>query len=273
MAASELSPNVAAGLQLFARYAYPPNRRGYCGPADHAELFGYASTGLADPGLAQLARGFLGPWPYLTLIAGAAGVADPFDHRVVEAYWIGNELLERVSTRDFGNRLEETFKGKAGARGWNYLAETIPGDAVCHHSYHVFGVYPWTGLLKRGHIDQPMHVLQQCRIRWGRVAAVQGDQVVVDSPPLEWDGQRVVLGEPQRETATHLADGSAVVTDLEPGEWVSLHWDWVCDRLSPRQLRNLQHYTWRQLRLVNDQVTHSGPRMAATGDVPQVERR
>lgn len=268
-----MSPNVVAGLQLFARYAYPPNRRGYCGPADHGELGEYTAAGVADRGLAQLARGFLGPWPYLTLLADAAKIADPFDYRVVEAYWVGNELLEKVATHDFGNRIEETFKGRAGARGWNYLAETIPGDAVCHHSYHVFGVYPWTGLLSRGHVDQPMEVLQQCRIRWGRVVAVQGPDVVVDSPPLVWDGRRVVLGEAQRETATHFGAGSAVASDLQPGEWVSLHWDWVCDRLSTRQLRNLHHYTLRQLALVNEQVAHSGPGMAASGDVPQVERR
>jgi hypothetical protein len=271
MSATEMSPAVVAGLQLFARYAYPPNRRGFCGPADHVQLGEYAQAGVADPGLAELARGFLGPWPYLTLIAGAANIADPFDYRVVEAYWVGNELLERVPTHDFGNRLEEAFKGKTGAKGWNYLAETIPGDALCHHSYHVFGVYPWAGLLRRGHIDQPLQVLQQCRIRWGRVAAVQGTQVFVDAPPLEWTGQRIRLGEPQRETVSRSLRGP--LADLVAGEWVSMHWDWLCDRLSSRQVGNLRHYTLRQLALTNDQVAHSGPNMAMTGDVGQVERR
>ena len=32
-----------------------------------------------------------------------------------------------------------------------------------------------------------------------------------------------------------------------PGDWVSLHWDWICDRLSQRQLRALRGFTPRHL--------------------------
>ena len=40
---------------------------------------------------------------------------------------------------------------------------------------------------------------------------------------------------------------------------VSLHWDWVCDRLTPRQLRALRGYTQRHLDMVNHRVEHPGP--------------
>ncbi|MGZ5373161.1 MAG: DUF6390 family protein, partial [Aeromicrobium sp.] len=30
-------PDVVPGPVLFARYAFPPNSHGYCGPADHDE--------------------------------------------------------------------------------------------------------------------------------------------------------------------------------------------------------------------------------------------
>ncbi|MBE3076308.1 MAG: hypothetical protein IMZ75_15470, partial [Actinobacteria bacterium] len=36
------------------------------------------------------------------------------------------------------------------------------------------------------------------------------------------------------------------------GDWCSLHWDWVCDRLEPTQVRALQHYTETQLAAVNN---------------------
>ncbi len=49
---------------------------------------------------------------------------------------------------------------------------------------------------------------------------------------------------------------------LVPGDWVALHWDWVCDRLSPRQLANLRRSTSRQLAITNDRVAHSGPGVA-----------
>ena len=249
------------GLQLFARYAYPPNELGYCGPADHRALLDYRSQGVSDPGLEQLARGFEGPWPYLTLLAGAAGTSDRFDPRVVEAYWVGNELLDRVGTTDFGNVLRDRFRGRAGS-GWGFLEEAIPEGAVCHHSFHVFGVYPWAGLLRSGRVEQPLEVLDRCRIRWGKVVAVERDEVIVESRHLQWDGTTLSLGAPQRERATWARDGHGLVADLQAGEWVSLHWHWVCDRLTARQLGHLERYTRRHLTITNHRVRHPGPAAA-----------
>ena len=62
---------------LFARYAFPPNSHGFCGPADSGAFFEYGVAGHDDGGLRALARQFAGAWPYLELIAGATGVPDP----------------------------------------------------------------------------------------------------------------------------------------------------------------------------------------------------
>ena len=43
-----------------------------------------------------MARCFSGAWPYLELIASANAIADPLDARVLEAYWVGSELLEGI---------------------------------------------------------------------------------------------------------------------------------------------------------------------------------
>lgn len=84
------------GPVLFARFAYPPNSLGYCGPDDSAAVRDYAVTGTADRGLAELAGMFSGALPYLQLIAAASHIADPLDERVVHAYWLGGPQLERV---------------------------------------------------------------------------------------------------------------------------------------------------------------------------------
>jgi hypothetical protein len=249
-----------SGPLLFARYAYPPNERGFCGPDDHQALFEYGSARVSDPGLVQLARSFTGPWPYLTLIAGEAGITDPFDLRVVEAYWIGNELLDRVPMTRFGNAMTDRFRKIAGP-AWGHLAEAIPAGAVAHHSFHVFGVYPWVGLLGSERGRDALYILDRCRIRWGRVVSVDGDEAVVESRPLTWDGLRLGLGEPRPETVRRAAGGVGFVDDLAAGDWVGLHWDWVCDVLSERQLGNLRRYTALQLRITNDRVAHSGAGM------------
>lgn len=244
---------------LFARYAFPPNELGYCGPADSGQLLGYGTTGVVDPGLAALARQFSGAWPYLELIAAETGIDDPLDHRVVEAYWVGNPLLERIGRTALGNSMEQRFRRRIG-RQFTLLAEGASAGGVPHHSFHVFGVYPWVGLLSEDRIaDKALEVLDRCRVRWGKVQSVTGDQVLVRSRPLTWDGRQLQLGDPRTETARVSVDGSGFVDGLTAGDWVSLHWDWVCDRLGPRQLADLRRYSARQLQITNHELPQSGP--------------
>ncbi|MGH3921364.1 MAG: DUF6390 family protein [Pseudonocardiaceae bacterium] len=252
----------ATGPLLFARYAYAPNELGYCGPADHRAMLEYGAGGVVDGGLRQLAQGFGGAWPYLQLIAGANGIGDPLDRRVVEAYWVGNELLDRIDLATFGHSLAERFAGPAG-RHWRNLAETIPAGGSAHHSFHVLCVYPWAGMLGEGRgADRPLQVLDQCRIRWGQVVSASGGEVVVRSRPLCYEDGRLSLGPERTETATAAVDGLGFATDLQAGNWVSLHWRWVCDRLAPRQLRRLRGHTARTLRMVNERLSHPGPAAA-----------
>ena len=246
------------GATLFARFAYPPNELGYCGPDDHAALLAYASAGTSDPGLTQLARRFAGAWPYLELIAAQTSSGQPLDRRVVEAYWLGNDLLDRVGITGFGNSMLDRFRKRAGRR-WEYLAEAIEVGARPTHSYHVFGVYPWVGLLNGERPEHPLHILDRCRIRWGRVVSVDGDSAVVASRPLEWDGRRLSLGASRPEAVTRGIGGIGLARDIVPGEIVALHWDWICDRLSPLQLENLRRSTRLQLDVTNRRVAHPAP--------------
>jgi hypothetical protein len=241
---------MSAGALLFARYAYPPNALGYCGADENRTLLEYGEAGVADRGLVQLARSFEGAWPYLELIAGANGVEDPLDPRVVEAYWVGSPLLERVDSSSLASHLDERFRKRAG-RAWELLATSIPDGGVPHHDFHVFGVYPWVGLLRSGDATEPLRVLESCRITPGRVIEVDGDSATVAAQPLVWDGRALALGTPTPRRADWRRDGLGFLDELCPGDWVSLHWDWVCDRLSSRQAKTLSRYTRRMLALAN----------------------
>ncbi|REK19863.1 MAG: hypothetical protein DWQ40_06090 [Actinobacteria bacterium] len=244
-----------SGLQMFARYAYPPNQRGYCGPDDHMALLHYRDSGAIDGGLADLARSFHGPWPYLKMLAERTGAGGPFSRRVVEAYWIGNELLDAIDTTDFGNTVEERFRPRTSAPVWRRMAEAIPGGFP-HHSFHVFVTYPWVGLLEETHRGEPLEILDQCRIRWGRVRGLEGADAVVESRPLEWDRQKLYLGAPRLENVTVPASLSGQLTE---GDYVSMHWTWICDRIDRRQLSNLERFSIRQLTMTNEELSHPGP--------------
>ena len=251
----------APGPVLFARYAYPPNALGYCGPGDPAALLGAAADGSDLPTLEQLAARFEGAWPYLQLIAACNGIAEPLDARVVEAYWVGNELLERVPPGSLATSMDDRFGRRAGAELASIVG-AIPLGGVAHHSFHVFAVYPWLGLLRAGMVGAPLEVLDRCRIRWGVVEAVTGDQVAVRSRGLWFDGSRLALGVERVEAVRQAADGVGFVAHLVPGDVVSLHWDWICDRLSPRGLHHLRACTARNLAAVNA-LPRPGPAVAA----------
>ncbi|WP_334143850.1 DUF6390 family protein [Rhabdothermincola sp.] len=237
------------GALLFARFAYPPNELGYCGPDDDGSLLEYVASGATDGGLRQLCRGFEGAWPYLEVIAGASGL-DPLDRRVVEAYWLGSPLLDRVAMHDLGGSVEDRFRGRAGA-DWDRLVAAIDPRARLSHAFHVFAVYPWVGLLRGGTVEQPLHVLDRCRIRWGIVERVDGDLAVVRCRPLAWDGMRLTLGPPTREEVVGARGGLALAGPVREGDVVALHWGWICLTLDPRRLSHLKHYHQLQLDLVN----------------------
>ncbi len=237
------------GAVRFVRYAYPPNALGYCGSHDHAALFEYGTAGVVDGGLRELAREFEGAWPYLELIARSTG-RDPLDDEVVEAYWIGNRLLEAVDVMAFGNAIDERFRRRAGA-SWDAVSDAMAGGGKPSHGFHVFCVYPWVGLMRTGVTDQPLQVLDRCRIRWGRVVAVDGDYAMVDSRPLVLEHDRLLLGPARPERVTWASDGHGLARELRPGDRVAMHWGWVCERIGAVAQRRLAAETGEALRLAN----------------------
>ena len=179
---------MTAGPLLFAQYAYAPNALGYCGADEPRTLLQYGDAKASDPGLAELARSFEGAWPYLTLIATANRIDDPLDPRVVEAYWVGNGLLDKVAPQSLARHVEDRFRGRVG-RGWQDILDAVAAGAVPHHSFHVFAVYPWFGLMRTGVVDEPLRVLDQCRTTPAQVQTVEGDRAQVVAPLLTWSGR------------------------------------------------------------------------------------
>lgn len=257
-AATDVRAGAVPGPIMFVRYAFPPNYHGACGPPDSQGLFQYGAGAVVDDGLRDLARQFAGAWPYLELIAAANGVPDPLDRRVVEAYWVGNRLLDLVGTRPLGDSMDERFRLRTG-RQFTNLAEAVLAGGVPHHSYHVFCIYPWVGLLGDDRrYEQALLVLDRCRVRWGQVRQVRADQLVVESQPLLFEHGRLFLGPPRIEIVERTLNGVGLVPEFNEGDWVSMHWEWVCDRLAPRQLAALRHYTRLHLDVVNERLDHPG---------------
>jgi Family of unknown function (DUF6390) len=240
-----------SGPVLFARYAFGPNRLGYCGSEAVDELIGEGSAGGDDRALRVLAGTFEGAWPYLELIAQANGIGDPLDRRVVEAYWLGNPLLETVEADAFAVSLASRFRPRLGADGWRWLADKPGVGAVPVHAFHVLDVFPRIGLLRSGSTDQALEVMDACRIRWGRVLERDGESLVVNVVSMSMAGGRLELGPARPERVQAWRDGATFVDGVQPGDIISIHWSWACDRLSASQLARLVRWTSRELAIAN----------------------
>ncbi|MGH3582911.1 MAG: DUF6390 family protein [Mycobacterium sp.] len=239
--ASTTAPRLPVGYAEFARYAFPPNELGYCGPAD-------TDTLLRGGGAAELtahARAFDGAWPYLDAIADAAGV-DPLDASVVRNYWVGGPLLQAVDPDALLSRLRASFAGQATGM----LDALRTGEVLAHHSFHVMAIYPWIRFLDRG-AGKPVQVMQDCRVRWGTVESVHGDHAVIDSQPLTFTDGRLGLGDPVEERVRWRKDGYSLAPEPSRGQTVTAHWDWLCGALHDGERDALATATQMSLDIVN----------------------
>lgn len=241
----------ASGPVLFARYAFGPNRLGYCGPDAIEELFGEGANNGDEHALRELAKSFEGAWPYLELIAEANRRADPLDRDVVEAYWLGNQLLERVPAAKLEASLEGRFRPRLRPDGWRWLAGAPATGGVPVHAFHVLDVFPRVGLLRSGSVDRALETMDSCRIRWGRVLERDADWLVVNVVPLVMASGRLELGAARPERVQAWRGGATFVPGVQPDDVIAVHWSWACDRLDPDQLRGLVRWTHRQVAVAN----------------------
>jgi hypothetical protein len=253
--ADDAPPPGGGGERLFARYAYAPNHLGYCGPADSAALAELASTGRTEADVRPIASRFSGAWPYLCVLAELAGIADPLDERVVRAYWTGSALLDEVDRPRFWRNLLDRIAAAGAGRYWTHLKPALSSEAMPTHGFHVFGVYPWTRLLSSGNPGPALQVLDSCRVRWAQVVAVGADHATVRGCRLTWDGIALRLGPEIEEQVRLTEDGRAFVTGVAPGDWLAVHWDLACERLTADELWQLRRWTDWQLAATNARLS------------------
>lgn len=242
-------PTTIDGTSRFIRYAFMPNRLHYCGGDNNSVIFDYAVEGVREPPLETMLRKFTGAMPYLSLIARSNGIADPFDERVVEAYWIGNDLLAGVEVRQLHDALSERFSKQLQGKTREWLLVKAPAGARPHHNFHVFDVHS-----RVGELEHSLDTMDNCRISWARVVRDEGSELGVERQPLVLAGGKLVLGPARQERAVRQVEGRGFADGATVGDWVALHWGWVCEVITPLQQRNLARYTDDHIRLANQTI-------------------
>ncbi len=240
------------GVARCARYAFGPNKLHLCGPDANQEVLAYLKEGVADPGLESLLKRFSTLYPYLLHIARANNIADPFNERVVEAYWIGNELLETIPLQVFYRHLVESLRLKA--RGpkvrFSQLEAKLPRGARMHHSFHVLNIYERTGH------DRSLHTLESmdaCRVSWGRVQNVDGSKIVVWRKPLKFEIDKITLGQEELFSVTRRLEDD-FMENPAVGDIITIHWNVPCEIIDQNNVRWLEKYTRQHIALANTNI-------------------
>ena len=236
------------GVQLAARFSIATNRLKYCGPAD-AEPALYRTivdgTNL-EASRTNLLR-FEALEPYLAAIAAKHGL-DPLDHDVVEAYWVGNELLEDFTREDFRGILDTlTHRGLPRSMADTFAAH-LPQRPLPHHTFHVS--YVGVGNVT-GHVKTTLPNMEACRVSWARVLQVTKDRLEVEKPALAYARGRISIGVPVRETVAY---DPRMLPQVKKGDHVALHWNWPALVPTDGQLANLKEYTERSLEAANESL-------------------
>ncbi|MDD3887397.1 MAG: DUF6390 family protein [Patescibacteria group bacterium] len=111
-------------LQDACRYSLVPHRLGLCGPKKScADIFvNYSLKGKGNKKeIKKILKNFKAVYFYCKQIAKANKISDPLSEEVLEAYWIGNDLLEKAKYENNG---------------------------YPHHSYHVWQAKPFNPKIK-----------------------------------------------------------------------------------------------------------------------------
>jgi len=244
------------GLIMAARYAFMPNKLRYCGGDNNSEIFNYVTHHTSDNGLKELLEEFATMFPYLKLIADANKIVDPFNERVVEAYWIGNDLLKNVDMNDFYRHMldKQQLKKKLPPKLLEKIFGKIPLGAKPHHSWHVLNISRQTGQYS---MDYVLKTIEKCRIGWGRIKEIKKQStglvstVIITHKPIEISDNKFVLGNEIDQEVWLEFNKQSFVDQIKIGDFVSVHWDWVCDFLTKEQVVNLNKWTIHNLNLVN----------------------
>jgi len=247
------------GVLFHAKHAFMPNSLGYCGPDERGQIQRDLERGKTDEELVQTLQKFEAAYPFLRLIARSTG-RDVFDYSVPEAYWIGNGLLEKVPVTEFYSFSHHELKGRDPARVREVFRK-LDGAAPPHHSFYVMSTYATAAVPDGPNITNEAgrkiaEVIDNCRISWGIVRKVWDRELQVEVRPVQIDEGSLSLAPPAVKRVRYNPEVRPFET-VRLGDVVSLHWNYACDVLTARQVKNIQRYTDADIRLVN-RATNAG---------------
>lgn len=255
------------GLLFFAKYAFAPNLLQYCGPKDNKFFLSVLKDCLDNEKnecdcdltreLKNLSLQFKAAIPYLQVIATENNIKDIFDFRVVEAYWLGNDFLNNIRFNKFYIDIEDRFSKAMGFKKWDKFRNSLSvKNSKPFHGNHVLNIFSKIDF-NEDQSDVILEAIDKCRINFGVVKKILKNEITSDFSvaeilyyPLEFDNfMNLRIGEERIENF-YLLDNN--YENINVGDTVSLHYKYICDKLSLYQKINLEYWTNYHLKIFNN---------------------
>jgi len=230
------------GHELCIQFSYITNVLQYCGPQCSEAFKQYLREKNNKEAVEEAFKKFEGLYPYLTAIAKKHN-KHFLDYDVVEAYWIGNKLLDAFTDDDVKDIIRLLMTRGLPKSIGEELITKMPTGFVPHHAFNVF--YVGVGRITSS-VDVTLQNMDNCRPSWGKVLEILPDKLLVQTQPLV-KKDKIELGEEETKTIIYHKEF------LQPkiGDIVALHWGFACAVLTEDQVKRLEHYTNKILALTH----------------------
>jgi hypothetical protein len=229
-------------LQLASRFALPPNSLGYCGKGTApAKFIECAINGNCD-GVEEELEKFIVLNPYLKTLRQIS--KNPiFNIQDVEAYWLGNDILNKAKKEDYLVLLKYFHKQGVPDFFVEELRAKLPEKFIPFHLFQVLHV----GVGKAsGAVPFNLESINNCAIRAGKVLEIDARWLMLDVRYLKIEKNRYGLDN-RREKFEYRKD---LVKGLRIGDTVAVHWRQVVKKLTLREQKNLEFWTKEALKSV-----------------------
>jgi len=235
------------GIKIASLYGFYPHRLGFCGTQENTAkkiLLNYLSRKkVSEKKVRKVLKTFIGSFSYYKLIAKSNKIKDPFNEKVVKAYWLGNKLLENVPINSLKEMILKEFSkpGLLSKKLAEKKTKKIPNNSIPHHSFHVLVIGSVTGK-----VTLKNNLLDFCRIGWGKVIEIKKEKnknrkkVIIEYQPLKKRKKKYFLGKPIRKTVFW---DKKIIPEVKIGNNVAIHWNHIVQVLNAKDLANLKKYT------------------------------
>ena len=266
------------GIELALRFSYMPNALQYCGPkVAHSNFLKYISnssnTKTFNPKDKEKLKGkiknnlknFEALYPYLSAIAKKSK-KDYSDYKVVEAYWIGNKILEKFNKKDMAKIIFELGKKGLPKIIAKKTIENLKEGFVPHHNFNVGFV--GVGQVS-GSVPTTLKNMNNCMILPAKILKIEKslknnddnkkeeNNLIVSRVLLERENGKYKLTKNDmnnKKNNTHKIKVKFLPNlfkKIKVGDTVAIHWNFAAKILTNKEEKNLLKYTNQILETIN----------------------